>query len=129
MATNISESRSLTDTVTNSNNDSRYWQSNRSLYPVVDHIRPGYRRSVCGAHLIYYRIDAQSVEIVRILKHQDPSKELSGMLVLLAATARRFPSKNDPACRMAKRPDRGKILKESSWRPHFSLIAELICNQ
>ena len=44
------------------------------LYPAVDHIRPGYRRSVCGSHSIYYRIDAQSVEIVRILKHQDASK-------------------------------------------------------
>jgi toxin ParE1/3/4 len=46
------------------------------LYPTVDHIRPGYRRSVCGSHSIYYRIDAQSVEIVRILKHQDASKAL-----------------------------------------------------
>jgi len=45
-----------------------------TLYPAIDHIRPGYRRSVCGAHSIYYRIDAQSVEIVRILKHQDVSK-------------------------------------------------------
>lgn len=44
------------------------------LYPAVDHIRAGYRRSVCGAHSIYYRFDAQRVEIVRILKHQDPSK-------------------------------------------------------
>jgi toxin ParE1/3/4 len=45
-----------------------------TLYPAIVHIRPGYRRSVCGAHSIYYRIDAQSVEIVRILKHQDVSK-------------------------------------------------------
>ncbi len=44
------------------------------LYPAVDHIRPGYRRSVCGAHSIYYRIEAQSVEIMRILKRQDLSK-------------------------------------------------------
>jgi len=44
------------------------------LYPPVDHIRPGYRRSVCGAHSIYYRIEAQSVEIMRILKRQDLSK-------------------------------------------------------
>jgi toxin ParE1/3/4 len=44
------------------------------LYPAVDHIRPGYRRSVCGAHSIYYRIDAQVVEIMRVLKNQDPSK-------------------------------------------------------
>ena len=26
------------------------------LYPAVDHIRDGYRRSVCGVHSIYYRI-------------------------------------------------------------------------
>ena len=44
------------------------------LYPVVDHIRARYHRSVCGAHSIYYRIDAQGVEIIRILKHQDASK-------------------------------------------------------
>jgi len=44
------------------------------LYPAVDHIRPGYRRSVCGSHSIYYRIDGQGVEIVRVLKHQDSSK-------------------------------------------------------
>jgi len=43
-------------------------------YPTVDHIRPGYHRSVCGVHSIYYRVDAQGVEIVRILKRQDPSK-------------------------------------------------------
>ncbi|MGB5352269.1 MAG: type II toxin-antitoxin system RelE/ParE family toxin [Woeseia sp.] len=44
------------------------------LYPTVDHIRTGYHRSVCGAHSIYYRVDAQGVEIMRILKHQNSSK-------------------------------------------------------
>ena len=44
------------------------------LYPAVDHIRDGYRRSVCGAHSIYYRIDGQSVEIMRVLGRQDTSK-------------------------------------------------------
>ena len=43
-------------------------------YPAVDHIRPGYRRSVCGAHSIYYRIGGQGVEIVRVLGRQDPDK-------------------------------------------------------
>jgi toxin ParE1/3/4 len=38
------------------------------LYPKVDHIRTGYRRSVCGVHSIYYRIDGESVDIVRILE-------------------------------------------------------------
>lgn len=41
------------------------------LYPAVEHIRPGYHRSVCGAHSIYYRVEADGVEIIRILKHQD----------------------------------------------------------
>ncbi len=45
-------------------------------YPAVDHIRNGYRRSVCGAHSIYYRIDGENVEIMRILKNQDPEKQL-----------------------------------------------------
>tara|TARA_R110000772_G_scaffold164321_1_gene275735 strand:- start:124 stop:321 length:198 start_codon:yes stop_codon:yes gene_type:complete len=44
------------------------------LYPAVDHIRPDYHRSVCGAHSIYYRIEAQGVEIMRILKIQGASK-------------------------------------------------------
>ncbi|MBC8286894.1 MAG: type II toxin-antitoxin system RelE/ParE family toxin [Nitrospinae bacterium] len=43
------------------------------LYPAVDHIRIGYRRSICGAHSIYYRIEGDTVEIMRILKHQNPS--------------------------------------------------------
>lgn len=46
------------------------------LYPAVDHIRQGYRRSVCGVHSIFYRIDGENVEIMRILKKQDPEKQL-----------------------------------------------------
>lgn len=46
------------------------------LYPAVEHIRAGYRRSVCGVHSIYYRIEAQGVEIVRILGRQHPEKHL-----------------------------------------------------
>lgn len=41
------------------------------LYPLVEHIRKGYRRSVCGVHSIYYRIDQDGVEIVRVLGRQD----------------------------------------------------------
>lgn len=41
------------------------------LYPSVDHIRAGYRRSVYGSHSIYYRIDGQGVVIARILGQQD----------------------------------------------------------
>jgi toxin ParE1/3/4 len=46
------------------------------LYPAVDHLREGYRRSVCGVHSIFYRIDGNVVEIIRILKNQDPQKKL-----------------------------------------------------
>lgn len=48
-----------------------------TLYPAVDHIRAGYRRSVCGVHSIYYRIHADGVEIMRILKHQDADRSLA----------------------------------------------------
>lgn len=37
------------------------------LWQGVDHIRAGYRRSVYGAHSIYYRIEANGVLIVRVL--------------------------------------------------------------
>ena len=46
------------------------------LYPAVDHIREGYRRSVYGSHSIYYRIEGKHVVIVRILGRQDPAKAL-----------------------------------------------------
>lgn len=41
------------------------------FYPAVDHIREGYRRSICGVHSIYYRIDPDEVVIVRILGRQN----------------------------------------------------------
>lgn len=41
------------------------------LYQGVDYIRNGYRRSVCGVHSIYYRVDGDIVEIVRVLGQQD----------------------------------------------------------
>ena len=41
------------------------------LYPSVNHITRGYRRSVCGVHSIYYRIENNTVEIVRVLGRQD----------------------------------------------------------
>ena len=44
------------------------------LYPAVDHIRKGYRRSVYGSHSIYYRIKGQGVLIVRILGREKPDK-------------------------------------------------------
>ena len=41
------------------------------LFPLVDHIRPSYRRAVCGVHSVYFKVMADHVLIVRILKHQD----------------------------------------------------------
>ena len=40
-------------------------------YQAIDDIREGYRRSVCGVDSIYYRIVDNTVEIMRILGHQD----------------------------------------------------------
>lgn len=40
-------------------------------YPAVDHIRVGYRRTVCGVHSIYYKIGSNDiVEIIRVLRSQ-----------------------------------------------------------
>lgn len=47
------------------------------LFPAVDHIRVGYRRSVCDKHSIYYRINDSCVEIMRILGRQDHEQHLS----------------------------------------------------
>ena len=44
------------------------------LFPAVDHIHTGYRRSVCGKHSIYYRIKDNIIEIMRILGQQDHSQ-------------------------------------------------------
>ena len=44
---------------------------NPYLYQPVDHIRKGYRRSVCGADSIFYRVVDGTVEIVSILGRQD----------------------------------------------------------
>jgi toxin ParE1/3/4 len=42
-------------------------------YPAVDHIREGYRRSVCGVHSIFYKICGDHIEIMRIIGQQDYS--------------------------------------------------------
>jgi len=41
------------------------------LYQAVDHIRKGYRHSVCGVDTIYYRIERGIVEIMSVLGQQD----------------------------------------------------------
>ncbi len=46
-------------------------------YPAVEHIRKGYRRSVCGGDSIYYRVaDDGIVEIMAILGNQDIDETL-----------------------------------------------------
>lgn len=47
------------------------------LYPAVDEIRLGYRRSVCGVDNIYYHISSgNSVKIMAIIGQQDTSNWL-----------------------------------------------------
>ena len=46
------------------------------LYPSVDHILEGYRRSVCGVDSIYYRVNGSTVEIMRVLGRQDVDEKL-----------------------------------------------------
>ena len=46
-------------------------------YPAVEHIRKRYRRSVCGADSIYYRLaDDGIVEVMAILGDQDTDEAL-----------------------------------------------------
>jgi toxin ParE1/3/4 len=47
------------------------------FYPAVEHIRQGYRRSVCGVDSIYYRVDDDGiVEIMAVLGSQDTDEAL-----------------------------------------------------
>lgn len=41
------------------------------LFRAVDDLRKGYRRSVCGKHTIYYRIQSNAVEIMGLVKHEN----------------------------------------------------------
>jgi toxin ParE1/3/4 len=45
-------------------------------YQTVDHIREGYRRSVCGIDSIYYRVNGDMVAIMRVLGRQNVENEL-----------------------------------------------------
>lgn len=49
---------------------------NPLLFGAVDHIREGYRRSVSGKHAVYYRVGDGVVEIMAILKRQNPDTRL-----------------------------------------------------
>ena len=46
------------------------------LYPAVDDIRKGYRRSVLGSYSIYYVLIDDGVKIVRILGREDIKRAL-----------------------------------------------------
>lgn len=46
------------------------------LYQVVDEIRTGYRRTVCGVDSIYYRINGDDIEIMAIVGQQDIKRVL-----------------------------------------------------
>lgn len=50
--------------------------SHPKLYQTVDYIRPGYRRSVCGVHSIYYRMTDEGIIVMRILRSQNPENAL-----------------------------------------------------
>ncbi len=41
------------------------------LYPAVNDIHVGYRRSICGTDSIYYRVDEGTVEIIAIIGQQN----------------------------------------------------------
>jgi toxin ParE1/3/4 len=44
---------------------------NPFLYAAADEIRPGYRRSICGVHSIYYRVADDTVEVMAVIGRQD----------------------------------------------------------
>ena len=46
---------------------------NPAMYPRVDDIRAGYRRSVYGVHSIYYTVTESGVAIMRVLGRENPS--------------------------------------------------------
>ncbi|HTV67739.1 MAG TPA: type II toxin-antitoxin system RelE/ParE family toxin [Rhizobiaceae bacterium] len=50
--------------------------TNPFLFVAVDEIRPGYRRSVCGSHAIYYRVGDLVVEVMAVIGRQDMSDRL-----------------------------------------------------
>ena len=44
---------------------------NPYMCPSIDHIRQGYRVSVCGVDMIYYRVVGNMVEIMNVLGRQN----------------------------------------------------------
>ena len=73
MEMSVLASNSQTSIVIDSKNASPVIAKTPLLYPSVDHIRKGYRRSVCGVHSIYYRIQEEHIEIMRVLGRENPA--------------------------------------------------------
>ena len=46
------------------------------MYPAVDNIRDGYRRSVYEKHSIYFVVQGDVVEVRAVVKRQDMSRRL-----------------------------------------------------
>lgn len=44
--------------------------TNPMRLPACDHIRSGYRRGLAERHMIYFRVNAQAIVIMRILHNQ-----------------------------------------------------------
>ncbi|MBD8894211.1 type II toxin-antitoxin system RelE/ParE family toxin [Roseibium litorale] len=44
---------------------------NPFLYPAVDDIRPGYHRSICGIHSVYYKVSGTAVQVMAVIGRQD----------------------------------------------------------
>lgn len=49
---------------------------NPFLYPSVDDIRKGYRRSVFRRHAVYYKLGEDTIDIMGVLGRQDPDSYL-----------------------------------------------------
>ncbi|MEZ5031110.1 MAG: type II toxin-antitoxin system RelE/ParE family toxin [Saprospiraceae bacterium] len=45
--------------------------ANPTLFESVDHIRPGYRRCVCGVDNIFFRVEDGTAEVIAILGRQE----------------------------------------------------------
>ena len=44
---------------------------NPYLYQKIDNVRQGYRRSVCGNHSVYYRINDKVIEVMGLVRWQN----------------------------------------------------------
>jgi len=42
------------------------------MYPMINEVRPGYRRCVYGFHAVYYRVIDGRVRILRVLGSENP---------------------------------------------------------